>query len=116
MPAWLLALDRHFPIRYLTLLAAAIAALLGGFVWVAFGHAAWLALLGVAGVIVGIHDLRQARHAVNTARHATEDAMGEAAQNIRRHPFRAVGAAAVVGVVAGALVGFGVGRFARTRC
>ncbi len=61
-------------------------------------------------------NLRQARHAVNTARHATEDAMGEAAQNIRRHPLRAVGVAAVVGVVAGALVGFGVGRFARTRC
>jgi glutamate synthase domain-containing protein 2 len=64
MPAWLLALDHHFPIRYLTLLAAAIAALLGGFVWVAFGHAAWLAVLGVLGVVVGIHDLRQARHAV----------------------------------------------------
>ena len=61
-------------------------------------------------------NLRQARHAVNTARHATEDAMGEAAQNIRRHPLRAVGVAAVVGVVAGALAGFGVGRFARTRC
>ena len=64
MPGWLLALDRHFPVRYLTLLAAAIAALLGAFVWVAFGHAAWLALLGVAGVAVGVHDLRQARHAV----------------------------------------------------
>jgi glutamate synthase domain-containing protein 2 len=64
MPGWLLALDRHFPIRYLTLLAAAIAALLGGFVWVAFDRHAWLALLGVAGIVVGIHDLRQARHAV----------------------------------------------------
>ena len=61
-------------------------------------------------------NLRQARHAVNTARHATEEAMGEAAQNIRRHPLRVVGAAAMVGVFAGALVGFGVGRFARTRC
>jgi glutamate synthase domain-containing protein 2 len=64
MPAWLLALDRHFPIRYLTLLAAAVAALLGGFIWVAFDRHAWLALLGAAGIVVGIHDLRQARHAV----------------------------------------------------
>jgi ElaB/YqjD/DUF883 family membrane-anchored ribosome-binding protein len=61
-------------------------------------------------------NLRQARQAVNTARHAAQDAMGEATQNIRRHPLRAVGAAAVVGVVAGALVGFGVGWCARTRC
>ena len=35
-------------------------------------------------------NLRQARQAVNTARHAAEDAMGEAAQRIRRHPLRTV--------------------------
>jgi glutamate synthase domain-containing protein 2 len=64
MPSWLLALDHHFPIRYLTLLAAAIGALLGGFVWVAFGKLGWLALLGLAALVVGVHDLRQARHAV----------------------------------------------------
>lgn len=61
-------------------------------------------------------NVRQAREAVNTARHAAEDAMGEAAQRVRRHPLRAVGGAAVVGVFAGALVGFGAGWFARKRC
>lgn len=61
-------------------------------------------------------NLRQARQAVNTARHAAEDAMGEAAQRIRRHPLRTVGGAAMVGVFAGALVGLGAGWCARKRC
>ena len=61
-------------------------------------------------------DLRRAREAVNTARHAAKDAMGEATQNISRHPIRAVGAAAIAGLFAGALVGFGAGWFARKRC
>jgi ElaB/YqjD/DUF883 family membrane-anchored ribosome-binding protein len=61
-------------------------------------------------------NLRQAREAVNTARHAAEDAMGEATQDIRRHPLRAVGAAAIAGLFAGAFVGFGAGWFARKRC
>jgi len=61
-------------------------------------------------------NLRQARQAVNTARHAAQDAMGEATQNIRRHPLRAVGAAATAGLFAGVLVGFGAGWCARKRC
>ena len=61
-------------------------------------------------------NLRQARQAVHTARHAAEDAMGEAAQRITHHPLRAVGGAAMAGVLAGALVGFGAGWFARKRC
>jgi ElaB/YqjD/DUF883 family membrane-anchored ribosome-binding protein len=60
--------------------------------------------------------LRQARQAVNTARHAAEDAIGEATQDIKRHPLRAVGAAAMAGLCAGTLVGFGAGWFARKRC
>lgn len=64
MPAWLLALDRHFPIRYLTLTLAAIAALLGAFAWVGFKQLGWLALLGVAGVLIGLRDMAQTRHAV----------------------------------------------------
>jgi ElaB/YqjD/DUF883 family membrane-anchored ribosome-binding protein len=56
-------------------------------------------------------NLRQARRAVNTARHAAEDAVAEAELNIRRHPLQVVGAAAVVG----GLFGFGAGWFARTR-
>ena len=44
MPAWLIALDRHFPIRYLTVTLAAVAAMLGCFAWVAFDQLAWLAI------------------------------------------------------------------------
>jgi len=64
MPSWLLALDRHFPIRYLTLTLAAVALLLGAFVWVGFDRLGWVALLGAAGVVTGAHDLLQTRHAV----------------------------------------------------
>jgi glutamate synthase domain-containing protein 2 len=64
MPAWLLALDHHFPIRWLTLAACAAAALLGATMWVAFGAGGWIALLGLAGLGLGLHDLRQTRHAV----------------------------------------------------
>ncbi len=64
MPAWLKSLDRHFPIRYLTLTLCAVMALLGAFAWVGFDRLGWLALLGAAGVATGVHDLRQARHAV----------------------------------------------------
>ncbi|MED5621498.1 FMN-binding glutamate synthase family protein [Ideonella sp. BN130291] len=64
MPAWLFALDRHFPIRYLTWLGCAIAALLGAFTWVAFHMGGGIALLGLAGVITGLHDVRQQRHSI----------------------------------------------------
>ncbi|MCA6218130.1 FMN-binding glutamate synthase family protein [Ideonella sp. B7] len=64
MPAWLIALDRQLPIRYLTLLGCAAASLLASFTWIAFGSGGWLALLGWIGVITGVHDLRQPRHAV----------------------------------------------------
>ena len=64
MPAWLLALDRYFPIRYLVLTLCAVGALLAGFTWVAFGRGGALALLCCAGVVVGVRDLRQTRHSV----------------------------------------------------
>ena len=60
-------------------------------------------------------NVRQARRVVNTARHAAEDAVTEAALKVRRHPLQAVGAAVVVGAVTGALIGFGAGWFARRR-
>ena len=53
MPAWLLALDRHFPIRYLAWLACAVAMLLGAFTWVAFDVGGAFALLGALGVVFG---------------------------------------------------------------
>jgi glutamate synthase domain-containing protein 2 len=64
MPAWLLALDRHFPIRYLAWLACAVALLLGGFTWVAFHMGGTIALLGGIGVVIGLRDVRQSRHSI----------------------------------------------------
>lgn len=60
-------------------------------------------------------NLRQARRAVNTARHAAEDAASEAALKIRRHPLRAVGAAVTFGMIVGGLVGLGAAAFWRRR-
>lgn len=64
MPAWLLALDRHFPIRYLVLLTCGAMALGGTAVWLGADRGAWVACLGWIGVITGYHDLRQTRRAV----------------------------------------------------
>ncbi|HVO08045.1 MAG TPA: FMN-binding glutamate synthase family protein [Burkholderiaceae bacterium] len=64
MPAWLHALDRYFPIRYLVWLACGIAFLLSAFVWVAFGRWGLLALVFGALVAVGVRDSVQRRHAV----------------------------------------------------
>ena len=60
-------------------------------------------------------NLREVRRVATTAHHAVEDAVAEAALNIRRHPLRAVAGTAVVAGVAGLLVGFGAGWFARMR-
>jgi glutamate synthase domain-containing protein 2 len=64
MPAWLLALDRLFPIRYAVWLACAIGALLCGFVWVAFGQWGWATLALFVLVGVGLRDSLQAKRAV----------------------------------------------------
>ncbi|MFZ5546928.1 MAG: FMN-binding glutamate synthase family protein [Pseudomonadota bacterium] len=64
MPGWLLALDRHFPIRYLAWLGCAVIALLGAFTWVAFDMGGLLALLGAAGVVTGLRDMQQTRHSI----------------------------------------------------
>ena len=64
MPNWLLSLDRFFPIRYLAWILCAVVALLGAFTEVV-AHTGWTwALLGLAGVIVGIRDVRQRRHSI----------------------------------------------------
>ena len=60
-------------------------------------------------------NIRDVRRAASTARHAAEDAVAEAAQNIRRHPLRSVAGVAVAAGVAGVLFGFGVGWFTRKR-
>ena len=59
--------------------------------------------------------VREARRVATTARRAAEDAAGQAALTIRRHPFRAVSGAAGVAAVAGVLVGFGAGWLAHAR-
>jgi glutamate synthase domain-containing protein 2 len=64
MPAWLQALDRYFPIRYLSWLACGIGFLLCAFVWVAFGQWGWLALVFAALVGLGIRDSLQTKRAV----------------------------------------------------
>ncbi len=67
MPLWLIALDRFFPVRYLTLSTAALL-LAGGLVLLLSQPVvAWPLLLlatGAAGLALGISDLRQSRHAL----------------------------------------------------
>lgn len=59
MPAWLLTLDRLFPIRWLTLGTCAVAAAAG------LALALWpLAAIGLLGSAIGMRDLRQTRRAL----------------------------------------------------
>ena len=64
MPAWLLKLNEHFPIRYAVWLACAVGALLAAFVWAIHGSGALVALACLVLVGVGVHDVRQSRHSV----------------------------------------------------
>ncbi|URI10432.1 FMN-binding glutamate synthase family protein [Aquincola tertiaricarbonis] len=63
-PAWISAVNRHAPVRYTALFTCAVAALLGSLAWVAAGSGGWVALLGWAGVLIGLHDLRQPQHSI----------------------------------------------------
>ena len=70
MPTWLLALDRHVPIRYLVMGGCGALALLGLLSVAALlgsggGVGAWLALGGgAAGLLVGLRDLRQTQRSL----------------------------------------------------
>ncbi|WP_294000347.1 FMN-binding glutamate synthase family protein [Sphaerotilus sp.] len=64
MPAWLTALDRHFPIRYLVLLLCGALALGGGLGWWGFYLGPWVAAVGVVGLVIGVRDLRQPQRSV----------------------------------------------------
>ncbi|MFN0182211.1 MAG: FMN-binding glutamate synthase family protein [Aquabacterium sp.] len=64
MPALLEALDRYFPVRYLTLLTCAVLLLLGGFSAVALGEGIPAVLIGGLGLLLGVRDMLQTRHAV----------------------------------------------------
>ena len=68
MPAWLISLDRHFPIRYLTLMAMLGLLILGTHLGLntdtARGWAGSVAAVGALGLVTGLRDLRQTRHAL----------------------------------------------------
>jgi ElaB/YqjD/DUF883 family membrane-anchored ribosome-binding protein len=58
-------------------------------------------------------NVRKARRAVLHGRHATEDFATEAALTVRRHPFTAVGAAVMAGLVVSCVAGFSYGQRGR---
>ncbi|HEX4509443.1 MAG TPA: FMN-binding glutamate synthase family protein, partial [Burkholderiaceae bacterium] len=64
MPTWLLALDRFFPIRYLTWLLCAVALLYGLFLETVAGQGIAWVVLGLVGTVTGLRDMRQKRHSV----------------------------------------------------
>ncbi len=63
---WLRNLDQHFPLRWLTWLACALAGMIFAFVWIVMpgGVAGWLALVFLALAVLGIRDVRQTKRAV----------------------------------------------------
>lgn len=65
MLSWLMKIDRLVPVRYLTLVGLMLAALLGALGWWQ-GHGAgpWLLLVGSAGTLLGVRDLRQTQRSV----------------------------------------------------
>jgi glutamate synthase domain-containing protein 2 len=63
---WVRNLDQHFPLRWLTWLACAVAGMTFAFAWVAMrgGALGWLALVFLALAVLGIRDVRQTKRAV----------------------------------------------------
>jgi ElaB/YqjD/DUF883 family membrane-anchored ribosome-binding protein len=59
--------------------------------------------------------MRQGRRAAVRGQHAAEDAAAAATLIVRRQPLRAVLLAAGAGALAGGVIGFGLGWFARRR-
>ncbi|MBT9459552.1 MAG: FMN-binding glutamate synthase family protein [Burkholderiaceae bacterium] len=64
MPAWLLALDRHFPLRYSTWLLCIVGCLLSAFVWVVTGQLGFLTLVFAGLSALGLRDVRQVKRSV----------------------------------------------------
>jgi ElaB/YqjD/DUF883 family membrane-anchored ribosome-binding protein len=58
-------------------------------------------------------NVRQARRGMVHGRHAAEDTVAGAARAVRRHPFGSIAAAAGTGVLAGCMMGFAFGWWAR---
>ena len=65
MLSWLMKIDRLVPVRYLTLVGLMFAALLGALGWwQGPGAGPWLLLVGSAGTLLGLRDLRQTQRSV----------------------------------------------------
>jgi glutamate synthase domain-containing protein 2 len=64
MRAWLLTLNRYFPVRYTAWLLCAVGLLLCAFTQVAFGAGGGLALLFALLTALGLRDVMQTRHSV----------------------------------------------------
>ena len=59
--------------------------------------------------------LREARRALMSARHTTEDVAAAAALKVRKRPLASVSMAACTGTLIGTVVGFAFGRFRKSR-
>ncbi|AKJ26933.1 FMN-binding glutamate synthase family protein [Caldimonas brevitalea] len=62
MPPLLVAMDRHFPLRYLAWVGCSIGFLLTAFVWIGFGVGGGAAVVFGLGVALGVYDHRQRAH------------------------------------------------------
>jgi ElaB/YqjD/DUF883 family membrane-anchored ribosome-binding protein len=60
-------------------------------------------------------NVREARLAMAERRHAAETLIRETADGVRRHPLRALACAGAGGALAGGMMGFACGWFARRR-
>jgi glutamate synthase domain-containing protein 2 len=61
---WLNRLDQHFPIRYSAWALCFVGLLASAFAWAKMGMDAWLAIVFLGLVLLGVRDVRQKRHAV----------------------------------------------------
>jgi glutamate synthase domain-containing protein 2 len=61
---WIEELDRHYPVRYTAWGFCAFSTLMCLFIWVAFGMWGFGVLLFAGLTVLGVHDVRQTRHAV----------------------------------------------------
>ena len=65
MLSWLIKIDRLVPVRYLTLVVCVMMVLAGALAWwLAHGAGPWLLLVGSAGTLLGLRDLRQTQRSV----------------------------------------------------
>jgi ElaB/YqjD/DUF883 family membrane-anchored ribosome-binding protein len=60
-------------------------------------------------------NVRDVRRAVVAGRHAVEDCADATVGQVRRHPFASLGIATGVGMLAGCVIGFTLGRLGRDR-